>query len=228
MDGALRVQLGVHVARRDGTIRLGESANLTRGPNPGHMWGTSRKGEGALTFLVRHFSDLEHGTEANRVPYSWRSLPGGSLTSAYSISPLAYVLFGMYMFALTRLHPSRRLYDGEEWEALAWILQGGTSFWCDVWDLGRPGISHPVDRVYAMSLTLQQAVKWAVFAYAGRLCGLAIAIFPVGIAAGAYIFWRSARAVDDRCARDYFWWHTAWHYFLPVAAVGFYSLQFLA
>jgi hypothetical protein len=178
-----------------------------------------RRSNGLVRALFDHFTDREHGTKANQVPAAWRQHRG--LCSLYALSSFAYCIFGVFFFFAIPAH--RRFYEREALEGLFFVWQGFISFQCDAVDLGVPSISHPIDRFSACAFMAWQFGKYVLCAARGLLGARALATFPLGVVAGLYAFWRSARAVDLSDREAYFRWHTIWHFAFPIANLVHYG-----
>ena len=168
-------------------------------------------------------TDREHGSKHNQVPGQWRH--GRQLWSVYAWSSWAYAVTGVtYLFLLHR-YPSKALHAGESIDALLWMWQGVVSFWCDFIDLGVPSWSHPIDRISANAFILSQLIKFFIFVReVPWSCNL---LFPPALTASLWTFRMSVLAVARKDAPAFFFWHTVWHFALPLAGVMFYVLRFI-
>ena len=182
----------------------------------------TRDGSSRLAAAMELFCDREHGSKHNQVPVQWRKQR--SLWSAYAWSSFAYSVTGVVYLVLLHRYPSKALHAGESLDAVVWIWQGGISFMCDYVDLGVPSWSHPVDRISATAVILWQTIKFFLFlsAWSWRM----LLHFPPALAFGLWSFRMSCAAVSRRDAPAYFFWHTVWHFVLPVNGVIFYVMRF--
>ena len=171
-----------------------------------------------LIGLYEHFTDLEHGAKC-KVPSAWRSQV--SLLSVYALSSFYFSVAGVFMMHCFARRPERLLYPGEQHEAWLWVWQGFVSFQCDAVDLGRPSLSHPVDRISATLVILHQCQKHWTAIWRGEYTGFEAAILNGGIAAGLLCFRRSCEAVRSKSLRGYCFWHAAWHFVLPTSMILF-------
>eukprot|EP00038_Savillea_parva_P028113 m.63215 g.63215 ORF g.63215 m.63215 type:complete len:201 (-) comp8140_c0_seq1:126-728(-) len=100
------------------------------------------------------------------------------------------------------------------------VVQGGASYMNDVVTWGLVGsLWKPFDRVLATINTVT----------AGVMVGhhhVGLASFPpvfssivsVALAVALYCKWRSSSALHANDCHGYMWWHSGWHYSLPLAA----------
>lgn len=78
-----------------------------------------------------------------------------------------------------------------------------------VYDLGQPSWSHPVDRITATSFICAEAAKY--LSYLGRWPLAGTLFLPPAFAASLWTFSKSWKAVDDKDAQGFFFWHGIWH-----------------
>lgn len=172
---------------------------------------------GLLGFLL----DYEHGSKHNQVPASWQC----ELTSLYALSSFGFWVVGIYLFWLLTTHPTKQLYPGEHFELVIWLWQGFVSFFCDAVYLGKPSISHPIDRITAICFTLAQVIKFFCSYTSGAFdsCPYVMLPFFAGLSGALYCFLKSAKGVDDLDSGAFFFWHTLWHFAIPITGMSFHT-----
>lgn len=176
-----------------------------------------------LGSLRAFYTDREHGTKANCVPREWGATARRhAFWPVYALSPFCFSAVGVCLLCALAQRPERQLHAAEHVEGGLWIIAGLISFACDVHDLARPSISHPVDRLSATSFTALQLGKHATFALRGdyqRLPAWLRLLFAAGLWLGFHCFQRSVRAVNERRLGSYLLWHSAWHFVWPAVSV---------
>ena len=201
-------------------------ASLVMGNGPELRVGTMSEG------LLKSYLDLEHGTVDNMVPFSWRARAfKHPLWPLYASSSFAFSAVGVLNLVALRTHPNKVLYQAEWLEGVLWIWQGITSWWCDVYDFGRPSISHPIDRITILLLVAQQTIKYTIFFARGHFWHLpgdpwSRGAGTVGFALAVYCYKRSCRAVREGSLPGFLMWHTAWHWALPLTIAWFFVIFF--
>lgn len=131
-----------------------------------------------------------------QVPYAWRKKT--SLTGVYGLSSFTYCGVGAYLLHLLRRFPSKAL-PGSHVEAYFFLWQGLTSYMCDVYDLGQPSWSHPIDRITATSFICAEAARYLSFIGRWPLAGTLF--LPPAFAASLWTFTKSVQAVDEKDAQ---------------------------
>jgi len=174
-----------------------------------------------IPVIKEHFTNKEHGGKSNSVPSEWSKYK--NLTSVYSLSSLSYCVVGILFFCC--IPEQYRLYKYEIYEGFFWIWQGLISFQCDAVDLGIISISHPIDRISATVFVLWGASKFILLSIKGMLSWKTTIIFPIGITIGLYFFYKSNISCIKKKDKDYFYWHTLWHFSFPAAAFLFYIIH---
>jgi hypothetical protein len=168
-------------------------------------------------------------TSYDHVPPAWRI--GHTLTSVYSLSSFFYSITGFVIAALIPYYPEYFEYE----EALIWIWQGAISFACDAYDLGRPSISHPTDRVSAGLVTYLLVRKYLTIAgvycchpHFMVMCGnsnyprVALRVWMfIGVSYSFICFYNAVVGHTNLDKERYFKYHTLWHTGFPISALGF-------
>ncbi|KAL1523417.1 hypothetical protein AB1Y20_018357 [Prymnesium parvum] len=175
-----------------------------------------------LAAAVQFYTDREHGSKHCKVPLSWRAHRG--LLSLYSLSSLMFCLTGAYILLLCHAYPQRSLYTQQYVEGLLWIWSGCISYACDAVDLGVKSWSHPIDRLSATLFIAYNVLAYVAYARMGALPVAATIEFPLSLMSGLFCFKRSGDAVHKGDMEGYFFWHTAWHFVLPITGILHFSL----
>ena len=128
------------------------------------------------------------------------------------------------MYRLSRRYSSQHLYPGQHVETALLVAQSICSYGCDVYSFGRPSIWKPVDRTCASCFVLYQALKLVWL----DMCAVEWVVWSLTLSVGLICFRNSMaqlkaapkRSKDGETVdlRDYLWWHTAWHWSLPLGA----------
>ena len=171
-----------------------------------------------IAFIIAFFTDREHGGTINQVPAHWRQQK--TVWTVYAWSSFAYTATGVVYLLLLHRYPTKALYSNEILiEPALWI-----SFVCDFVDLGILSWSHPADRFCACVFITSQVAKFLMFirVYSWPC----LLLFPPALGVSLWIYGRSCLAVARRDAKAFFFWHSAWHFALPLAGLLFYALRF--
>ena len=177
-----------------------------------------------IALAITFFTDREHGGTLNPVPAQWRQRK--TIYSVYAWSSFAYSATGVVYLLLLHRHPKKALYSNEILiEPALWIWQGVISFVCDFVDLGVLSWSHPADRLCACVFIASQVVKFFLFVHV--LPWSCMLLFPPALGVSLWTFGKSCLAVTRRDAASFFFWHSVWHFALPLTGLLFYALRFL-